>query len=151
MKYDCLSGCRLASKIRSQSPGNAHQYHYSPTRLRPNLSNEDRKADDKKVEKHREQSKDEEVERKITNNNIISPPPQAEKNVVNADIAKPRSPKGEAFDKRLKGDASERNQSPDRKILLSPKVEKKVQSNTQDGDKTKGEAHTNDSFCSLTL
>lgn len=50
--------CRLASKIRAQSPSNAHQYHYSPTRHHVNnLSPDDRKAEDKKVEKHSEQSK----------------------------------------------------------------------------------------------
>lgn len=126
--------------MRSQSPCNAHQYHYSPTRHRPNPSADDRKAEDKKVEKL-EQSKDEATVKKNTNNNSANPSSQAEKNAVNVEITGSRSTKGETFDKRLKGDTPEKHQSPDRKDHVSPKVdpsEKKMQSNAQDGDKKKG-------------
>ncbi|XP_038565064.1 MAP7 domain-containing protein 2a isoform X2 [Micropterus salmoides] len=127
---------KLASKIRAQSPNN----HYSPTRHRPNLSSDDRKAEDKKVEKHSEQSKDETAGMKNTDINSTNPSSQDEKNVVNTESTKSRSSKGEAFDRRLKGDTSEKNQSPDRKAHMSPKVEcseRKTQSNTEDGDKKK--------------
>lgn len=131
--------------MRAQSPNNAHQYHYSPTRHRPNLSADDRKAEDKKVEKLSEQSKAEAAVKKNTDINSTNPPSQAEKNVVNVEITKStNSPKGETFDKRLKGDTSEKNQSPDRKDHMSPKVdpsEKKTQNNAQDGDKKKGGLH----------
>ncbi|XP_070774158.1 MAP7 domain-containing protein 2a [Enoplosus armatus] len=132
---------KLASKMRAQSPNNAHQYHYSPTRHRPNLSSDERKAEDKKVEKHSEQSKDETAVKKNTDINSTNPSSQDEKNVV--EITKSRSSKGETLDKRLKGDTSERNQSPDRKDHMSPKVdssEKKTQSNAEDGDKKKESA-----------
>ncbi|XP_070839004.1 MAP7 domain-containing protein 2a isoform X2 [Chaetodon trifascialis] len=133
---------KLASKMRSQSPCNAHQYHYSPTRHRPNLSADDRKPEDKKVEKL-EQSKDEAAVKKNADNNITNPSSQAEKTAVSVEITKSRSTKGETFDKRLKGDTPEKHQSPDRKDHMSPKAEsseKKMQSNAQDGDKKKESA-----------
>ncbi|XP_076606132.1 MAP7 domain-containing protein 2a isoform X8 [Chaetodon auriga] len=133
---------KLASKMRSQSPCNAHQYHYSPTRHRPNLSADDRKPEDKKVEKL-EPSKDEATVKKNADNNVTSPSSQAEKNAVNAEIIKSKSTKGETFDKRLKGDTPEKHQSPDRKDHMSPKAdssEKKTQSNAQDADKKKESA-----------
>ncbi|XP_037604096.1 MAP7 domain-containing protein 2a isoform X6 [Sebastes umbrosus] len=129
---------KLASKMRAQSPSNAHQYHYSPTRHRPNLSPDDRRVEDKKVEKYSEQSK---AVKKSTD--ISNPSSQDEKNVVNTDITKSRSPKGETLDNHLKDDTPEKNQSPDRKDNMSPKVdfsEKKTQSNAQDGDKKKESA-----------
>ncbi|XP_074467273.1 MAP7 domain-containing protein 2a isoform X2 [Sebastes fasciatus] len=129
---------KLASKMRAQSPSNAHKYHYSPTRHRPNLSPDDRRVEDKKVEKYSEQSK---AVKKSTD--ISNPSSQDEKNVVNTDITKSRSPKGETLDNHLKDDTPEKNQSPDRKDNMSPKVdfsEKKTQSNAQDGDKKKESA-----------
>ncbi|XP_031175883.1 MAP7 domain-containing protein 2-like isoform X3 [Sander lucioperca] len=131
---------KLASKMRAQSPSNAPQYHNSPTRHRPTLSPDDRKAEDKKVEKHSEQSK---AEKKNADINSTNPSSQDEKNVVNTEIIKPRSSKGEILDRHFKGDTSEKNQSPDRKDHMSPKVdssEKKTQSNAQDGDKKKESA-----------
>ncbi|XP_044227803.1 MAP7 domain-containing protein 2a isoform X2 [Thunnus albacares] len=129
---------KLASKMRAQSPSNAHQYHYSPTRHRPTLSTDDRKAEDKKVEKHSEQCKTETTVKKTTDIKNMNPSSQAEENAV--EITKTTSSKGETFDKRLKGDTSEKNQSPDRKDHMSPKAdssEKKAESNTQDGEKKK--------------
>lgn len=126
--------------MRSQSPSNAHHYHYSPTRHRPNQSAE-------KGEKQNEQSKDETAEKKNTDNNNMTPSPQTVKNVVNVEITKSILPKAETLDKHLKGCTSEKNQSPDRKDPMSPKVdpsEKKTQSNTQDGDKKKGLFYTSD-------
>ncbi|XP_034539296.1 MAP7 domain-containing protein 2a isoform X2 [Notolabrus celidotus] len=128
---------RLASRMRAQSPSNAHLYHCSPTRQRANLSPDGRRTEDKKVEKHSELSKAESAVKKNTSMNGSSPSPQAEKNVVNADV---RSPKAETFDKRLKADTFEKSRSPDRRDNMSPKVdpsEKKTQSSTQDGDKKK--------------
>ncbi|XP_071316514.1 MAP7 domain-containing protein 2a isoform X2 [Trachinotus anak] len=133
---------KLASKIRAQSPSNAHQYHGSPTRHRLNVSSDDRKAEEKKVEKHSEQPKAETAVKKNTDLNSTNTSSQAEQNVVDAEITKTRSSKGETTDKRLKGDASEKNQSPDRKDQMSPKVNssEKTQSNFQDGDVKKESA-----------
>ncbi|XP_035522781.1 MAP7 domain-containing protein 2a [Morone saxatilis] len=134
---------KLASKMRAQSPSNAHQYHYSPTRHRPNLSSDDCKAEEKKVERHSEQSKDETAVKKNTDNNSMNTALQAEKNAVNAETTQPKSPKGETFDKPLKGDTCDKNQSPDIKDHMSPKVEsseKKMQSNAQDAHKKKESA-----------
>ncbi|XP_034746295.1 MAP7 domain-containing protein 2a isoform X2 [Etheostoma cragini] len=131
---------KLASKMRAESPSNTHQFHNSPTRHRPNLSPDDWKAEDKKVEKHSEQSKAEKKNTGINSPNLSS---QHEKNVVNTEINKPRSSKGETLDRHFKGDTSEKNHSPDRKDNMSPKVdssEKKTQSNSQDGDKKKESA-----------
>ncbi|KAM3601843.1 uncharacterized protein V6R79_019839 [Siganus canaliculatus] len=125
---------KLASRVRGQSPSNAHQYHYSPTR-RPHMSTDDRKAEDMK-----EKAKDDTTVKKTTNNNRTDPCSQAEKNVVNVDITKSRSSKGEAVDKRLKGELAEKSQSPDRKEPMSPKMdssERKTQEQLQDGDKKK--------------
>ncbi|XP_059207081.1 MAP7 domain-containing protein 2a [Centropristis striata] len=119
---------KLASKMRSQSPSNSHQYHYSPTRHRSHLSPDGLRAEDK----NSDQSK---VVKRNTDINSTN-----EKNVVNNEIAKSKSSKSETLDKHLKGETSERNQSPVRKEHMSPKVdssEKKTQSNTQDGDKKK--------------
>lgn len=126
--------------MRAHSPSNAHQHHNSPTRHRPNTSSDERKADDKK-EIHSEQSKAEAAVKKNSDINSTNPLSQAEKNVVNIEITKTSS-KGELSDKRLKGDTTEKTQSPDRKEHSSPKVnvsEKKTQSNVQDGDKKKGD------------
>lgn len=106
------------------------------------MSSDDRRAEEKKVEKHSEQSKAETAVKKNTDINSMSPSTQSEKNVVNAEIAKTRSSEGETSDKHLKGDTSEKKQSPDRKDHVSPKVdssEKKTQSNIQDEDKEKGD------------
>ncbi len=133
--------------MRGQSPSNAHQYHHSPTRHRPVTPTNDRKAEDKKVETHNEQSKDEK-EKKNTDNNSINPSSQSGQNVVNVEITKSRSSQGESVDKHLKSSTPEKNQSPDRKDHMSPKVdssEKKMQSSTQDGDKKKGGLYTNKS------
>ncbi|XP_031725144.1 MAP7 domain-containing protein 2a isoform X2 [Anarrhichthys ocellatus] len=131
---------KLASKMRSHSPSNAHQYHYSPTRQRSNLSPDDKKPEDKTLERHGEQSK---VARKNTDINSTNPSSQDVKNVVNAEITKSRPSQGETLDKHLRADTSEKNQSPDRKDHMSPNVdfsEKKMQSNAQDGDKKKESA-----------
>ncbi|XP_053298174.1 MAP7 domain-containing protein 2a [Pleuronectes platessa] len=135
-----LSVRRLASKIRAQSPGNAHQYHNSPTRHRPNKSSDDKKAENKKVATHGERSKAETALKKNTDTEGSNPSLQAEKTVVNTEITKTRSSKAETSDKRLRGDTPDRIQSPDRKDHLSPKVdssEKKTQSNVEEGDKKK--------------
>lgn len=131
--------------MRAQSPSNAHQYHYSPTRHRPRLSTDDRKAEDKNVEN---QSKHETVVKKNTDNNSTCPSLQRETNVLNVEITKPRSCKGQSFDQHLRGDTyeNEKNQSPDRKDPISPKVdysEKKMQVNAQNDDKKKGGLYTN--------
>lgn len=134
--------CRLATKIRAQSPNNAHQYHCSPTRHRPNVSSDDRKAEEKKVEKHSEQPKAEAAVKRNADVHSTNPSSQANGNVVSAENAKIRSPKVETSDKLLKGDASEKNQSPDRKDPMSPKVdpsEKKTQSSIENGDMRKGD------------
>ncbi|KAK2828586.1 hypothetical protein Q5P01_019620 [Channa striata] len=125
------------AKMRAQSPSNTHQYHYSPTRHRTNPSSDDRKAAEKNVE----QSKPETTMRKNTNYNGTNPTPQAEKILAKAEIHITRSQ--ETFDKRLKGDTSEKNQSPDRKVEMISKVdpsEKKMQTTVQDGDKKKESA-----------
>lgn len=131
--------------MRAQSPSNAHQYHYSPTRHRPKLSTDDRRAEDKNVEN---QSIHETVVKKNTDNNSTRPSLQAETNVLNAEITKPRSCKGQSIDQHLRGDTyeNEKNQSPDRKDPISPKVdysEKKMQGNAQNDDKKKGGLYTN--------
>lgn len=119
--------------MRSQSPSNPHQYHYSPTRHCPDVQT----AEDKKVEKHCEESKEETAVKKITKNNCVYPSSPAKKNVVNIEISKSRSPKGETSDKHLKGNTSEKNRSLDKKDHMYPKVdssEKKMQTE----DKKKG-------------
>lgn len=138
--------------MRAQSPSGAHQYHYSPTRHRPSLSIDDKKAEDKKVEKLIEQSKAENPTKKNSDTGSLNPSSPAEKshqkNMINSEITKNKSSKSEIFDKRLRGDTSETTHSPDRKEAISPKVdslEKKVQSSVQDGDKKKGGCRTNDS------
>lgn len=132
--------------MRAQSPSNTRQYHCSPTRHRSNLLNDDRKAEDKKVEKHSEQSKEETAVKKNTDNNITNLSSQAEKNVVNTEATKPGSSKVDTINKHLRGDSAERNLSPDRRDNMSPRVEsseKRTQNNAQDGDKKKGELYTN--------
>lgn len=140
-----VSVCRLAGKMRAQSPSNTHQYHCSPTRHRSNLLNDDRRAEDKKVAKHGEQSKEETTVRK-NDNNVTNLSLQVEKNVLNNEATKPRSSKVDAINKHLRGDSAERNLSPDRRDNMSPRVEsseKKTQNNAQDGDKKKGELYPN--------
>ncbi|XP_076025156.1 MAP7 domain-containing protein 2a [Genypterus blacodes] len=134
---------KLVSKMRAQSPNGAHQHHYSPTRHRPSLLADDKKAEGNKVEKHIEQSKPETPTKKNSDAKSLNPSSPAEKsqqkNTISSDITK-KSPKSETVEKSLRGDASETTQSPDRKEDMSPKVdslEKKEQSNAQDGDKKK--------------
>ncbi|KAM9331730.1 MAP7 domain-containing protein 2a [Pholidichthys leucotaenia] len=110
---------KLASKVRAQSPINFHQYHYSPTRHRPNLPNDDKKAENKKLEKKCEQSK---ADVSSLNSSL-----HAEKKVVSAEITQTKSSKGEHLDEHLKGHTSEKSNSPDRKSQMK----------TQDGEKKK--------------
>ncbi|KAF3706478.1 MAP7 domain-containing protein 2 [Channa argus] len=126
---------KLASKIRVQSPSNAHQYPYSPTTHGPNPSSEDRKAEEKNVE----QSKVETTVRKNTNFNSTNLTSQAEKILANAEIHITGPQK--TFDKRPNGNTSEKNQSPDRKAEMVSKVDtSEKKSNIQDGDKKKESA-----------
>lgn len=118
--------------MRAQSPSSGHQYHHSPIRHRPTLPTDDRKAEDK-VEKL--QCKTETAVKKTTDINNLNPLSQAEGNVV--EITKIKSSKGETLDTRLKGDASEKNQSPDRKDHKADSSEK-TESNSQDEEKKKG-------------
>ncbi|XP_029375295.1 MAP7 domain-containing protein 2a isoform X2 [Echeneis naucrates] len=129
---------KLASKIRAQSPSNAHQYHNSPTRHHVNMSS-DEKAEDKKLDKHSEQSKAEMSLNRNMVNSSTNPSLQTEKNGVNTEIIKTRSSKGETSDKHLKGDMSEKRQSPDIKDHMSPKVDSslKTQSSVEDRDTKK--------------
>lgn len=122
-------------RIRAQSPSNAHQYHYSPTRQRPNPSN-NRKAENDKVGKKGERTKaDTAVKKSADINSLISSPP-AQKNMASSEIAKTKS-----SDKYLKGDTIEKCQSPERGNQLTSKgdpLEMMTQSNFLDGDKKKG-------------
>ncbi|XP_006800025.1 MAP7 domain-containing protein 2a isoform X3 [Neolamprologus brichardi] len=122
------------SKIRAQSPSNAHQYHYSPTRQRPNPS-DNRKAENDKAGKKGERTKAETAVKKSADiNSLISSPP-AQKNMASTEIAKTKS-----SDKYFKGDAIEKCQSPERGNQLTSKgdpLEKMTQSNFLDGDKKK--------------
>lgn len=122
------------SKIRAQSPSNAHQYHYSPTRQRPNPS-DNRKAENDKVGKKGERTKAETAVKKSADiNSLISSPP-AQKNMASTEIAKTKS-----SDKYLKGDTIEKCQSPERGNQLTSKgdpLEMMTQSNFLDGDKKK--------------
>uniref|UniRef100_A0A669B8D2 MAP7 domain containing 2a n=1 Tax=Oreochromis niloticus TaxID=8128 RepID=A0A669B8D2_ORENI len=125
---------KLPSRIRAQSPSNAHQYHYSPTRQRPNPS-DDKKTGNDKVGKKGEHTKAETAVKKSADINslISSPPPQ--KSMASTEIAKTKS-----SDKYLKGDTIEKCQSPERGNQLTSKgdpLEKMTQSNFQDGDKKK--------------
>ncbi|XP_063343026.1 MAP7 domain-containing protein 2a isoform X5 [Pelmatolapia mariae] len=125
---------KLTPRIRAQSPSNAHQYHYSPTRQRPNPS-DNRKAENDKVGKKGEHTKAETAVKKSADiNSLISSPP-AQKNMASTEIAKTKS-----SDKYLKGDTIEKCQSPERGNQLTSKgdpLEKMTQSNFQDGDKKK--------------
>lgn len=122
-------------RIRAQSPSNAHQYHYSLTRQRPNPSN-NRKAENDKVGKKGERTKaDTAVKKSADINSLISSPP-AQKNMASSEIAKTKS-----SDKYLKGDTIEKCQSPERGNQLTSKgdpLEMMTQSNFLDGDKKKG-------------
>ncbi|XP_072231350.1 MAP7 domain-containing protein 2a isoform X3 [Leuresthes tenuis] len=134
---------KLVSKMRAQSPSNSLQYHQSPTRHRPSLSSDDRKAEDKKMEKKCGQSKTEPAVKNNPDINSSNPSSQAEKNMLNVEITKSRSCKADQFDKSLSRDTSGKGQSPDRRSKGSPKVdasERKTQSNTQGGDKSKESA-----------
>uniref|UniRef100_UPI0037E97C59 MAP7 domain-containing protein 2a isoform X2 n=1 Tax=Semicossyphus pulcher TaxID=241346 RepID=UPI0037E97C59 len=122
---------KLASRMRAQSPCNAHQNHYSPTRHRAHLSSDERRAEDKKADKHSEQCKAEPAVKKNTDNSV-NPSSQVEKNDI-------RPPRGETLDKPLKVDTPEKSQSPDRKEQVEAS-EKKTQSSTQEGDKKKESA-----------
>ncbi|KAM4544494.1 MAP7 domain-containing protein 2a isoform 2-T2 [Odontesthes bonariensis] len=134
---------KLVSKMRAQSPCNSHQYHQSPTRHRPNLSSDDRKAEDKKIEKKCGQSKTEPAVKNSPDINSSNPSSQAEKNMLNVEITKSKSCKGDQCDKSLNRDTSGKGQSPDRRSKGSPKAdasEKKTQSNAQGGDQSKESA-----------
>lgn len=135
LSWTSPSVCRLSPRIRAQSPSNAHQYHYSPTRQRPNAS-DNRKAENDKVGKKGEHTKAETAAKKSADiNSLISSPP-AQKNMASTEIAKTKS-----SDKYLKGDTIEKCQSPERGNQLTSKgdpLEKMTQSNFQDGDKKKG-------------
>ncbi|CAK6953800.1 MAP7 domain-containing protein 2a [Scomber scombrus] len=126
---------KLASKMRAQSPSKAHQYHHSPIRHRPTLPTDDRKAEDKKAEK--QQCKTETAVKKSTDIDSMNPPSKAEGNVV--EITKAKSSKCEILDKPIKGDTSERNQSPDRKDHKAD-LSEKTECNAQDGEKKKESA-----------
>ncbi|XP_028321615.1 MAP7 domain-containing protein 2a isoform X2 [Gouania willdenowi] len=106
---------KLVSKVRSQSPINVQQNHYSPTRQR-------QKVDDKKLEKSCETSKADNTVKKNTDSHLAS---QAVKTVINAS------------NKPSKGDPWDKNQCPDRKNHMSPKVETK---NSTEGGEKKGES-----------
>jgi len=101
------------------------------------------------MEKKCGQSKTEPAVKNNPDINSSNPSSQAEKNMLNVEITKSKSCKGDQFDKSLNRDTSGKGQSPDRRSKGSPKVdasEKKMQSNTQGGDKSKGFA-----FFHLTL
>ncbi|KAM6907592.1 MAP7 domain-containing protein 2a [Xenentodon cancila] len=128
---------KLASKMRGQSPSNSHQYHLSPSRHRSIPPNDDRKAENKIGGP----SKAEPVLKNDACRNNSNSSSQTEKNVARAEITNfTKSCKGEKFDKNLNMDSSDKNQSPARKNPMSPIVdssEKKMQGNTQGGDKSK--------------
>ncbi|KAM4727452.1 MAP7 domain-containing protein 2a [Anableps anableps] len=110
--------CRLVSKIRAQSPSSPPQYHHSPTRRHPNLS-DDKKGDDKKLVK-KEQSKAESAAK--TN---------AETKNLNSSI------QGQ-FDKSFIKDVPEKSHSPNRRNQMSPRMdssERKLLVNGHSGDK----------------
>ena len=130
---------RLASKMRAQSPSSSHQYHHSPTRHRSSPPGDDRRAESKVAEKMGCQSK---LVKNTAGSINSNSPSQAERNAVKAEITK--SCNGEALDKNLNVDFSEKSQSPDRRNQTSSKVDspdKKTQGNVQGGDKSKGRAH----------
>lgn len=125
--------CRLGSKLRSRSPGNAH---YSPTRYLLKSSTSDRRVEEKTVEGETKQM----TEKKSTNNNIMHPASRAE---TNAELNKSGSCKGQVFEKHVKGNtaAQNKNQSPDRKSPMPPKMdssEKKMLGNAQNGEPKQG-------------
>lgn len=106
--------------MRAQSPSNAHQYHYSPTRHHLNLLSDDRKTEDKKADPSKAQT----TTRKSININGTNPTSQTERNVLNT-----RS--------HLKGDTTEKNHSPDRKANVFSKVDSS-ETKVNDRDKKKG-------------
>lgn len=133
-KTSAVCFCRLGSKLRSQSPGNMH---YSPTRYPPKYSTNDRRAEDKTVER---ETKQQVTEKKSAD--IVHAAARAETNV---EMSKSGSPKGQVLERNVKGHVSEQNQnqSPDRKNHMSPKTnssEKKVQGNAQNGELKQGTA-----------
>ncbi|MED6257818.1 hypothetical protein ATANTOWER_031952, partial [Ataeniobius toweri] len=109
---------RLVSKMRAQSPGGSPQYQHSPIRRQPNLS-DDRKGEDKKLEKKGEQFKAESAAK------------------TNADTKNRNSSSQGQFDKNLNRDTPERNHSPDRRNQMSSRMdssERRLQVNGQSGD-----------------
>ncbi|XP_034406355.1 MAP7 domain-containing protein 2a [Cyclopterus lumpus] len=117
---------------RSESPASVPRHLASPATSK--------KPDDKTPDRHSEQSK---AVRKNTDINSTNPSSQEMKSVVNGEITKSRPSQGETLEKHLRGDTSEKKQSPDRKEHMSPNVdfsEKKMLSNAQDGDKKKESA-----------
>uniref|UniRef100_A0A3Q2DVH1 MAP7 domain-containing protein 2-like n=1 Tax=Cyprinodon variegatus TaxID=28743 RepID=A0A3Q2DVH1_CYPVA len=109
---------RLSSKMRAQSPGSSPQYHHSPNRHHPNLS-DDKKGDDKKPERKGEQ-------------------PQANPIAkTNADTSNLKQSPHSPFDKNLNRNPPEKNPA-DRRNQMSPRMdssERRLQVNGQTGDK----------------
>lgn len=117
-----LSFSRLASKTRTQSPSSSPQYHRSPTRCHPNQNN-DRKGEDKKLERRGEQPKAESATR------------------TNAETKNLNSSSQGQFVRNLSRETHEKNHSPDRRNQMSLRPdpsERRLHVNGQNGDK--GEA-----------
>ncbi|XP_034034379.1 MAP7 domain-containing protein 2a isoform X2 [Thalassophryne amazonica] len=113
---------KLVSQLRSHSPSNAHQRPYSPTRRCPDLSADDKKEDKTKVDK----SQSETTVKKNIDINSMHPSPadkSHKKDVVDVESSKKWPAKGETLDKRTEGNTSEKHHSPNRKELMSPKVD----------------------------
>uniref|UniRef100_A0A3P9Q619 MAP7 domain-containing protein 2-like n=1 Tax=Poecilia reticulata TaxID=8081 RepID=A0A3P9Q619_POERE len=113
------SASRLASKTHTQSPSSSPQYHRSPTRCHPN-QNDDRKGEDKKLEKRGEQPKAESAAR------------------TNAETKNLNSSSQGQFVRNLNRDTHEKNHSPDRRNQMSPRAdpsERRLHVNGQNGDK----------------
>ncbi|XP_027887687.1 MAP7 domain-containing protein 2a isoform X4 [Xiphophorus couchianus] len=110
---------RLASKTRTQSPSSSPQYHRSPTRCHPNQNN-DRKGEDKKLERRGEQPKAESATR------------------TNAETKNLNSSSQGQFVRNLNRETHEKNHSPDRRNQMSPRPdpsERRLHVNGQNGDK----------------
>ncbi|XP_023198535.1 MAP7 domain-containing protein 2-like isoform X4 [Xiphophorus maculatus] len=110
---------RLASKTRTQSPSSSPQYHRSPTRCHPNQNN-DRKGEDKKLERRGEQPKAESATR------------------TNAETKNLNSSSQGQFVRNLSRETYEKNHSPDRRNQMSPRPdpsERRLHVNGQNGDK----------------
>ncbi|XP_047235252.1 MAP7 domain-containing protein 2a isoform X5 [Girardinichthys multiradiatus] len=109
---------KLVSKMRAQSPGGSPQYQNPQIRRQPNLS-DDRKGEDKKLEKKGEQFKAESAAK------------------TNADTKNRNSSSQGQFDKNLNRETPERNYSPDRRNQMSSRMdssERRLQVNGHSGD-----------------